>query len=425
MVDEESWDTPLFTHLHADIVGSILAFLTTGVSSMGGIGGGGLLVPLYMMVLGLGRFAIPLSKATLFGASLSNVAMRCLQRHPHADRPLMAFDVATMLEPMVLTGTVAGVMLNATMPQWLISLLLMLLLGITTLNTLRKGLRAWRAEDARLDAQVAGGASGSESPAAWSNGVCTPAGGSPGPLSQEGHTRPLLNGGAARSDGDDAQSLSSDRAADLGAAESGRAEIGAAESAAARLVALVQAERTAPWWMVGVLTASWAAVLATSLLRGGHGAPTLGTTPRCGSLVFWLLTLAPCATAIGATAFTGGRLAKQHLQKIEVGYAFAEGDVRWEGINLTLLPVACTLAGVAAGGLGIGGGMVKTPLMLELGILPSVAAATAALMILFTESASSVQVGRGGRWGRWGRGGGGWGDGGGGGGKGGGDGAMA
>ncbi len=45
-----------------------------------------------------------------------------------------------------------------------------------------------------------------------------------------------------------------------------------------------------------------------------------------------------------------------------------------------------------AGLLGIGGGMVQSPLMLDMGMLPEVQKATAATMILFTASSAAIQV---------------------------------
>jgi len=143
----ESWDTPLFTDPKADAVGSVLAFCTVVIASIGGVGGGGLLVPLYKLVLNLGVFAIPLSKATIFGSSLANVILRMSQRHPKADRPLIAYDVALVLEPMTLAGTVAGVMLNAIFPTWAITVLLVLLLCYTAQKTLLKGVSTWKKEN--------------------------------------------------------------------------------------------------------------------------------------------------------------------------------------------------------------------------------------------------------------------------------------
>jgi uncharacterized membrane protein YfcA len=47
-------------------------------------------------------------------------------------------------------------------------------------------------------------------------------------------------------------------------------------------------------------------------------------------------------------------------------------------------------AGLSAGLLGIGGGMVQGPLMLEMGMLPQVQRATSATMVFFTSSSAAV-----------------------------------
>ena len=60
------------------------------------------------MVLQLGRFAIPLSKATICGAALANFAIQSRRRHPLADRPVIAYNVAVVFEPMTLAGLRGG-----------------------------------------------------------------------------------------------------------------------------------------------------------------------------------------------------------------------------------------------------------------------------------------------------------------------------
>ena len=53
---------------------SLLCFVVTCLAVAAGIGGGGLLVPLYAFVLGLGpKNAVPVSKATIFGVAIGNV----------------------------------------------------------------------------------------------------------------------------------------------------------------------------------------------------------------------------------------------------------------------------------------------------------------------------------------------------------------
>merc|ERR1711990_1011654 len=66
------------------------------------------------------------------------------------------------------------------------------------------------------------------------------------------------------------------------------------------------------------------------------------------------------------------------------------GDVAWDSNTTITYPIICTLAGLFAGMFGIGGGIVKGPLMLEMGIIPEVSAATAAFMILYTAASATV-----------------------------------
>ena len=64
------------------------------IAAGGGIGGGGILVPTYIFVLGFEpKIAIPLSNATILGSSIANVVLNARKRHPKADRPLIDWDI--------------------------------------------------------------------------------------------------------------------------------------------------------------------------------------------------------------------------------------------------------------------------------------------------------------------------------------------
>jgi hypothetical protein len=52
------------------------------------------------------------------------------------------------------------------------------------------------------------------------------------------------------------------------------------------------------------------------------------------------------------------------------------GDLKWSPRSTLLYPAVCVSAGVIAGLLGLGGGLVLTPLMLELGVHPATSAAS-------------------------------------------------
>merc|ERR1719329_1707722 len=56
-----------------------------------------------------------------------------------------------------------------------------------------------------------------------------------------------------------------------------------------------------------------------------------------------------------------------------------------------IYPLLSGFAGICAGGLGIAGGLIKGPLMLNWGLAPQASTATAIFMILFTSSSTILQ----------------------------------
>ena len=78
---------------------------------------------------------------------------------------------------------------------------------------------------------------------------------------------------------------------------------------------------------------------------------------------------------------------QQHWPLVQVGILPERGDIVWTEWTTIVYPLWCSCAGIIAGMFGVGGGIVKGPLMLHLGVLPEVAAATSATMILFTSCA--------------------------------------
>ena len=67
------------------------------------------------------------------------------------------------------------------------------------------------------------------------------------------------------------------------------------------------------------------------------------------------------------------------------------GDVHWTRRSVVWYPIISWTAGFVAAMMGVGGGMITNPVMLEMGIVPAVAAATSSFMMIFTASASSMQ----------------------------------
>lgn len=98
------WHKPLHPIDGWDVTGVGLACIGLMIAAAGGIGGGGILVPLYILVLGFDpKHAIPLSNITIFGGAITNTVLNLSKRHPDADRPLVDWDLILVMEPLTST----------------------------------------------------------------------------------------------------------------------------------------------------------------------------------------------------------------------------------------------------------------------------------------------------------------------------------
>merc|ERR1712154_752753 len=92
-----------------------------------------------------------LSQATIFGGSIVNLIMNLKKFHPtRSHRPLTDFSTLLIFEPMLLVGTIIGVLLNVMFPDILILILLALVLSYATVRTSRKAIRLWKKETVQL-----------------------------------------------------------------------------------------------------------------------------------------------------------------------------------------------------------------------------------------------------------------------------------
>ena len=67
-----------------------------------------------------------------------------------------------------------------------------------------------------------------------------------------------------------------------------------------------------------------------------------------------------------------------------------KGEVTWTGKETSLLILVSLFGGILAAIVGIGGGVVYSPLLLELGIPPKVASSTAMMLVLYTSLSNVI-----------------------------------
>jgi len=61
------------------------------------------------------------------GVSLATVFFNLKLRHPTLDMPIIDYDLALLIQPMLMLGISIGVLCNVIFPNWLVTILLIVL----------------------------------------------------------------------------------------------------------------------------------------------------------------------------------------------------------------------------------------------------------------------------------------------------------
>jgi len=324
------------------------------------------------------RETIPLSTVVCLGVGAGNVVQMALKRHPFADRPLIDAWTAGLIGPMMLIGTILGVLLNQMVPNWFVLTLLVIVMTAATLRTLRRGINMWKEETDRTDTIA------SEAELANYQGVVN----APGfdSARHDDNMPPKLS-----------RATSSKRQERLGRINKAKKQQLEKQKEAMNkydriaLEYVQDGEKTTQWRVVVATILSLVLVGVTSFLKGnGLAVSSAGIVPCSG--YFWLLLLCPIIVLPFIWLFVARRLMFKHQQKIGVpGYQLQTGDVAWTLRTTLLVGVGATAIGLITSLLGVGGGVLTVPMLLELGMIPEVATAVSSVMVLLNSASSVVQ----------------------------------
>lgn len=370
-------DRPIFSSdfVPLDIIALVAWFVGAGLAVSAGVGGGGIFVPLGALLL---RFdpkpATGLSQASIFGASLAGLLLNSMARHPIADRPLIDVDMVLFLAPMEMAGAVLGYIVLSMCPNWFVILLMVTVLGYTGFRTVKKGRETWAKEKkSKLEAQKAKEAE--EAKEAKEADCCSP-------------TNDGMDGGIIEEvqKGVEPCEVAVEETAER-AETSIRGKLYTVSEWLAK-------DAARPTKQVIYLAVLWIILLAVILLKGGKGKSGKSIVPDweyCGA-PYWGLTAFSFVWLLGFALIMGRRAVSKTVRKIAVDFPFVEGDVMWTWKNFSGYAAATFIAGVIAGMIGIGGGMVLGPLMLQLGVNPRVSTASTATMIALTSSSVAAMA---------------------------------
>ncbi|KAK1944998.1 Sulfite exporter TauE/SafE family protein 3 [Phytophthora citrophthora] len=338
-----------------------IAFMVIGlaVSSAGGVGGGVIMVPAMVLIMGFDiKRATPISNVAILGGAVANAWFNMRKRHPTVDRPLIDPELALGMIPVVIGGTVLGALINKLIPSYVLSLLFVVVLVVGGSRTMKKGIRLHKKElAARKEAEAA------------TNEVTADIPASPGAYVQV--STPQTSGN------DD---VLEEKRSSISA--TGVTKAIADGEAGGSLSQILEKERHFAWGPHIAIMICYLGVVAASI---GDA------SVDCGGVAYWVILLIEIPWVAVFVVLTSHYLHKVYLRKTAVNYQYVDGDIQWTKKMVVYFPVGCAIAGIVAGMFGVGGGIITGPIMIELGIVPEVASSTTALMILYSSAAATAK----------------------------------
>jgi len=339
-----------------------------------------------MVLLGAGpKGAVPLSKATILGGAIGNFLSLGTAKHPRAPkpgRPLIDYEASTLMQSGELLGVVFGVLLNNLLPAICIVVFLVLILSYNSFKTLKKAI-AIRKKENKAFAKEKEEAAKKEGGAASSEKV------DPTPKAAELAADPAAveltaaSGEKAGKGVNEVQITASAPPSPPPSPAGDEENKGGAtdyEGASDALKAIYDGDaKQFPLWAYAMLIPMTVYTVIYSLIKN-----VIRKSDDCQEWSFWLWYVTPVPILGGFMVWSAVVLGRKHAAKVAAGFPYLPADMQWDQGTLKRFPVTALLAGVTAGLLGIGGGMVIGPLFLAIGMEPQVGTASCAFMILFT-----------------------------------------
>ncbi|CAL5367263.1 unnamed protein product [Camellia sinensis] len=314
------------------VLGSVIGFFGAALGSVGGVGGGGIFVPMLTLILGfdpksstaISKFYLIVNHRECFwnttgmimGAAGSTVYYNLRLRHPTLDMPLIDYDLALLFQPMLMLGISIGVTFNVMFADWMVTVLLIILflaLNVsffsfkvkgTSSKALFKAIETWKKET-------------------------------------------MMKKEAAK------QLKSESKALDVSGEEYKPLPSGPGASANEE----VPLQYNIYWKELGLLVFVWVAFLAVQVM--------MTYTVTC-SVKYWILNFLQVPIAVSVTLYEAICLSKGTRVIASKGKEITN----WKAHMLFLYCCCGIVAGMVGGLLGLGGGFILGPLFLELGIPP-------------------------------------------------------
>merc|ERR1740117_2080936 len=135
---------------------------------------------------------------------------------------------------------------------------------------------------------------------------------------------------------------------------------------------------------MAMIISCWTVVLAINLMKGQS------CSWMYWMLIFTMMVICWAFTVVGTKCLEIVKAGDEKTDGMS-GTDQNDGLLEWTPKTLWLYPVMATVAGFLGGFLGIGGGIIMGPMLLELGMVPEANQATTAMFVFLSSSLATVQ----------------------------------
>ncbi|CAK9221705.1 unnamed protein product [Sphagnum jensenii] len=317
-------------------IGTFLGFMGAAFGSVGGVGGGGFYLPILSLVIGFDtKTTTALSKSMIMGAAFAAVLYNLKMSHPTCrNQPVIDYNIALLFQPMLLLGISIGVTFNIMFADWMVTLLLILLFTSIVISALRKAICMWNAETQFAKVSLSRMKSSNRLRSLEKSSIF-----------QESYFFTYSRFGSCPT-----------------------------------------LQNNVQWKSMGLLFLVWLVFLILQILKNG--------VATC-SVWYWVVNCAQIPVALGVTGFQAlclyrtSQIASQTNSEVDLDYTLT--DLNWGVGKLVIYAGSAVGTGTMGGLLGVGGGTIIGPFLLELGLPPEVSSATATFVMLFSASMSVVE----------------------------------
>ncbi|CAG9332101.1 unnamed protein product [Blepharisma stoltei] len=398
----------LFPIKDLEWVGSFLIVIVSALSNTSGIGGGALNVLICLVLFNFDTtYSVPLSTVIVFGGSLATIIIQIPSRHPAKNRPLIDYNIALFVISPMLFGATVGVILNKVFPSWLILALLMCVLIFMLYNSLKKynKLRIQESNQRKIlrDKRLSNANSEivpipiqSQDKNDLENENCPKIDEKDNYEMQTPNiidSSPIKNYESIEREWKCSNNNGNEQSQISNANEKDSSEyfIENEKETNPELENIYKSEKRIILFLqfFYILVIFGLAILG-SVMKGGKGLDSILGFEQCSDW-YWIYFAFFLAFLLLLCFLAEIYIVRKVKRKIELGYDFDEHDVKWNLKNSTIVSTITILAGILASLLGLGGGLVMNPIMLNIGYRPEVSTSTSSFLVLLTSAISMVQ----------------------------------